>query len=541
MREIRNVKLGNPDKTITLSFDLDTKITPIVEGFTVTIRFPENPEIDKTYTVRRAQETDSGLEFDFDIEAVYQFRHQVTIRFEGAIIFEEFIPIGETLEGPYEFSYNDEDLPNITPHDCEGTDSKVYVNGVRVPVATVDLHLRKEGPLDVTRYVEFEFASPFQGQAYADLFRTLRPEEQIDYDYVRVDVRDYATGIYKTEFRGVATGVGTKDDTEGGKDSERIFRARAQGAGHLVANINVSKTFGESQYVKIPTVYNFIVEKLNEATNFSFAGEPFVGPQSLLTKPENSDIDESERTLTLANDGDTTAIAQQDGDIELFPAVEGKKTFQRNRDTLADVIEWFSDKIGGRTWVEPSVGELNFVMTTIPTARSHSAHYLGGDLFIESNNALSELRPINTIRVSGKAFKSGNGKNYFEAKARHEGLYERAGDRELYADTDGIVNAKTKNEVQNQARSVLKRKIDQATSGNMMTMLRGEIAPFDTIEAKPTCNSSEATDTDPLTYEIARVHHHITGTDQSKTKVNVGIHTNASEDIEIVDTWEKNA
>jgi len=66
---------------------------------------------------------------------------------------------------------------DLIPDDLRGSYSpsencatRVYVNGIRIPVADVDVYLRKEGDLDITRYAEIGFASPFRGTSYTDVF-----------------------------------------------------------------------------------------------------------------------------------------------------------------------------------------------------------------------------------------------------------------------------------------------------------------------------------------------------------------------------------
>jgi hypothetical protein len=229
--------------------------------------------------------------------------------------------------------------------------------------------------------------------------------------------------------------------------------------------------------------------------------------------------------------------------LKHFTDVNSPKRFNLGKHTLTDVIKWVSNTSDSFLWLEPTPDGVGLVITETPNTNHHDADYLGGSLKIENNDALSELRPVNTMLVKAPAKKSRDGedkkasKKFVKAKAVHEPLYRRAGDTNLYADVHDLSSRKTKVETQNKAKRQLKEAINQTTAGDMQTWLRGPVTPFDTVEAKPTCDGSEATNIESLTYEVTRVHHKIRASKPSSTVLNVGVHT-VPEDITVEDSWE---
>lgn len=423
-------------------------------------------------------------------------------------------------------------------HEAEDTPSRVFVNNVRLPVGDVDIHVRKEGSLDVTRYLEFEFASPHNGTEFTNAFRGLTPQEQSEPDTVRVDVRDRVTEEYHTEFHGMITGVGNA--AEGG---DKWWTARAQGPGHYVSQIPASERF---ENISVRDALDYIINELDRRLPI---------PVSIETAPEDTtDPVEDADVITAREAGQTVSSA---GGRELAGKVRNDtitittpKTFQYGKHTLSDVMSWVGQKTDLNIWLKPSASGVSLVATNELPLNAHQADYLGGDTRIIDNNALVELRPVNTQVVKAKAKASVEDVNTYQmneasetivaVKARHQPLYERAGGVELHAETERLSDASTKEEAVNEAKSLLKSNIDETTAGDMQTLLRSPITPYDTVEALPTVDSESSDDTNSFTYEISRVHHEVTASGISETNLNVGLHID-SEDIEIIDSWRPEA
>ncbi|MFC7133754.1 MULTISPECIES: hypothetical protein [Salinibaculum] len=445
--------------------------------------------------------------------------------------------------------------PLVAHNPSEATASRVYVNELRIPVADVDVHIRNEGPLAITRYAEVEFPSPYNGQDYLDAFRGSRPSLQSDWDTLRIELRDTVTGEYHTEFHGLVTGVGSS-----ASDNDRIYKARARGPGHFL-----DKQATNIKLDEFDLAYGLdrITDALDGVFPFpvvSALGEDAQAPQA--TDPEGQ-----------ANVGGIGVPSQYVA--EENPRIGSKKHFRANRHTLADVVDYVAEKTGADIWLQPV--EDGAVLTTVSdVTHEYRAHYLdqqssesvgGGssrDISVTAgdsaeadttpervaqiiaNDALSELRPVNSAVAKGQAEASYGAdtdiglsvtNQYAKVTARHETLYERAGRTELtpgpYVESDGQ-NAE---EVANDAVSALKEALRGATGGDMTTRLVAPVLPFDTIRAKPTCRGQSLSDTDPLTYEVHRVHHHIPNSGIPTTTLNVGVAVR-DEDIVTERSWE---
>lgn len=405
--------------------------------------------------------------------------------------------------------------------DCR-TDSRVYVNGHRLPASTVNLYIRKEGPMDVTRYVEGTFASPFRGEDFLQYFETQEKDTQSSWDTLKVDVLDSATDEYNTEFHGLVTGVGSSPGPE------REWSYRAQGPGLFLNKISASKNFTTSS---TSVVLDYIESQLES----KFPIPVTVGSDDpTLYYDSNIGIDIIE------------GILHKIPLLGQYEVPGGSKGFQSNKHTLKDVINWLRDRVKMRLWFEPTEEGVSLIGLQEPTVHTHNAHYIdNGNLRVVNNDALTELRPINTLTLKSKVTDSLGPKGIFEikeiktgskyntVKVREPTLFKRAGNTEYIAAPDTLSDAKTMEGLRNDAASMLKQKIDQTTGGDMQTLLRSPIKPFDTVIAKPTCDHSVATSTDPVTYEVSRVHHKITPSGISETKLNVGLHTPLDE-IEVV-------
>jgi len=427
------------------------------------------------------------------------------------------------------------------------TDSRVFVNQTRVPVADIDIHVRNEGPASITRYAEGEIASPFQGVDYIDAFDGVDDTESQDsFDTVRIDVRDYETGQYATQFHGIVTGVGNSTGLS------RIWKFRAQGPGLLLDNIEASKRFSGEVGVLRDEVLTYIRNRLSEKLPFSVGG----GQVGEFEPPESTDLSDSD-AISETGAIDAAPINREEN-IEAIREVREDRIldsqwFRPNRHTVTDVVNWFERKTGTRLWITPTGGGGSLFATANPTgAPPHTAHYLNGDntIRVVNNDALSELRPVNTLVVAGKADRSTNSVGQYEqseppsgryvrAVARHDGLYRRAGETELRAQRDYESDSQQKSTVESEARRLLADEIEGATGGDMQTLLRSPIQPFDIVRAQPTCDEEAGTNTQPVDYEVSRVTYRIRPDDISHCQVNVGVKVDPQEDISVESSWEE--
>lgn len=411
---------------------------------------------------------------------------------------------------------------------AENCDTRVYVNDTRLPAADVDIYLRKEGPLDVTRYAEVNFASPWNGEDYTQHFDTIEPESQSDWDTLKIEVLDSVSEEYYLQFHGLVTGLGN------GSGNEKIWHCRAQGPGMFVDKVPVSKTWRDAS---ITDVLAYCAVEMGDRFPFRI---PVEGSEADVRERDFSDLLVQSAIITGLTSEFGSGLAESITD----------KTFTSNKHTIAHVLDWLGQKTGTEIWFEPTQDGALLTATPNPHTRNHDAHYLDGGVGVVQNNALIELNPVNTMVVHGKAAKSWIDQGDFEvnlptgryhsAKVRHRELYRRAGQREYIADTQFTSDAESAQEVQNEAQSILKSAIEESTGGSMHCLPFAPVRPYHTIDAKPTCGDRVGRG-DPITYEISRVHHQIRpGRDRdedTRTHLNVGIHSPRG-DIEVIDSWE---
>jgi hypothetical protein len=503
--------------------------------FTVTV---ENPIQGKDLFIEQ-EPVISGDEYTFPFTEKLKnvSDREVTISNRDRTLFQQSVTSPASFEGPFSDGRTvvqpEDRITDYVPRSNEAVDARVYVNDVELPAGDVTVHARKEGPVDVARYAEFQFASPWDGEDYADILGTLDPVTQSNFDEVYIEGRDYATGDFFPVFRGVVTGVSSAPSVE------QLWQGRARGPGLLLDKFPVDKTFGNySTFPEIRNVYRFVLGQLNERLPADFAGTPAA---------DSEEFDDRIPTDADTRGGDEFVIgANEPGPNIAIPTAEGakrepkQKEFHPDKHTLSDVVAWADERLSAFTWFRPTRDGIQFVLRDQPRQRQYNAHYLGGDVFVEDNDALAQLQPENAIVVRGKT-EGSSGDTYSVVEARHQPLYERAGNTTLYASVDERVDARTKDEVEAKARTKLKKAIDAATDATINTMAVTPINPFDTVEAKPTVDGSEATDTPSLTYEVHRVRHEFTAAGLPRTVLNVGVHTDIEEDITILDNVRKEA
>jgi len=444
----------------------------------------------------------------------------------------------------------------IEGHTCDGdnADATVYVNETRVPVTDVDLHMRKEGDLSVTRYAEGNIVSPWKGEDYVEAFDAVDEESQSSYDTVRIEVGDTSLDVFLTQFHGLVTGLGNS-----GGDLEREWVFRARGPGLILSEIAASKPFtSDGGGLSPQTVLSYITEELSKKCPVD------VNSRLDLSVPEGNE----EFTVEQDDDGflenvvDAITTDTTVSDTSLLPGptnvAEGNenreviKTFKPNRHTLADVVNWFQNKYNVRTWMVPTQSGATLVAVRYPHRNTHRAHYIddGGLLKVVDNDALSELRPINTLVAKGDAKRSRRGAGIYEvkddpegeyayAKVRHRALYERAGGTELESE-HAEVDTYDKQTVVSEAKQRLKTRIDQASGGDMHTLPSAIVHPYDLVRAKPSCDGNSASDVPTVEYEIHRIHHEIRAGKPSQTVLDVGIRTSITEDLEVAEAgWRE--
>jgi len=438
--------------------------------------------------------------------------------------------------------------------------TRVYVNGTRIPASTVDVRLRKEGPLAINRYAEVNFASPWNDKDFLSLFNRFDQLTQEDVnstapnldqlleqtnttsDRLRITCRDQKADQYGTLFHGIVTGVGDSSSS-----NRKIHHCQARGPEFFMENIPASTQYSNS--VSSGDVTKYVVNELNKNLVLDISGG---NSNTQIRDVESSDTLSSLKDLFDMPDplvGNEIMFGTLD---DLF----SNKSFTANKHYLSDVINWLQDKLNARMWIQPTENGGVFTVSSDPTQiqQPHKAHYLdGGQTRVINNDALAKIRPLNTIIVKGGVRTTyenpgaysvqarGKDEKFTKTKVRHKELYQRSNGKEL-SDTVTKSDAVTKTEVINEAKSILKKRIDGATGGTMSVIHERFIQPFNLITAKPTVNQQTKQTIDPITYEISRCHYKVRPNESvvPHIELNCGIKT-TQDDLVVVNSWEKDA
>jgi len=414
--------------------------------------------------------------------------------------------------------------------------TRVFINGTRVPAAETDVHIRKEGPLSVTRYAEANFVSPWAGEDYLSVLNTFGADQDTP-DTLRIDSYDAGTDVHTPLFYGTVTGVGSSPD----HDNEKLFHVRGQGPGHYLEHIPGSKTF-EGKGIDALNVVQYITDELDDAL-----------PQTISLTDGSTTTDSADAFVGVGPPGEGFGNVNISAGAKLLYT---PKTFTANKHSLTDVVQWLQEKIRGRIWIEPTPDGGQVVVTDNPVQQStnHTAHYLdGGETKVINNNALAELNPVNTVVVNGRAKRTVKqvggfelnkpADTFFKAKARHKPLYQAAGDTELQT-TIKKSDAESEQEVENEAKSKLQSRVAGSTAGGIQVIHDRYITPFDTIAARPTINEQPVAEVPVITHEVNRAHYKVRPNEQDvlpHIELNVGVKTDMSEDIEVIRTWDEDA
>jgi hypothetical protein len=225
-------------------------------------------------------------------------------------------------------------------------------------------------------------------------------------------------------------------------------------------------------------------------------------------------------------------------------APKRNKLFQRNRNNLIDVLNYIATLIDGIWYIEPRPNGVALQIRadwstenygrefTDQTQESSDAQF---NVTVLENTALSDIKPINTIRLNGKS-KSRLGKfiedpsrtalevdslgeRYPYAKLRYDPLYEAAGQQEL-GPTDVKGDATDPKGAEREAYKEFISHVEESTEGNITLLGDPMPLPYDYIDAAPACLGN-IIQQQPIEYSINDVHHKKYAGEQFVTELGV--------------------
>lgn len=260
-----------------------------------------------------------------------------------------------------------------------------------------------------------------------------------------------------------------------------------------------------------------------------------------------------------------------------------KKKFEPNHDTLSDVYTWLGGKIDGNLHFEPKPNSVELIADVRTSRRVFAQneviqhydenppedHIFAND-FLEDvfgiefdlsyswqenvtvikNDALFEMKPINTLKLRGATSKSllvdddddgeleqaqfdgmtvsgfgGSSKAFPAITVRVPSLYEAAEGVELSPE---IVESDIGqlDEAEREAQKEMTEHLEEASEGEIILAGEPTIMPYDRVDAFEVCNGDVEYEQVPVKYEVESVKHVKESGGRYKTILNVSIWAN---------------
>lgn len=192
-----------------------------------------------------------------------------------------------------------------------------------------------------------------------------------------------------------------------------------------------------------------------------------------------------------------------------------KKTFRRNEHTAADALAWVEQQVDGIFYFDAienprENGGIVLVYDEVITDDFEATHLdaddgseVPGHVEVYKNNALSEIRPQNTLKTAGRPATDGN---YAVATAVHAPLVERA-NMPLAPPVKNVdvVNPAT---VSRKAKQMLRENLQGESLGQITTAPAPVLTPSSVLTALPACGPNTVPGP-PVEYEVESLVHHI--------------------------------
>jgi hypothetical protein len=451
---------------------------------------------------------------------------------------------------------------------------------VRLPVTATDLWINKDGPAAINRTAKIQFASEwtvdgttYDVASYVNGFQQFQQSSSKDdpYDEARIWFYDRDKDAYQIAHYGYVGGVGPATD-----DGE--MKMWVYDPSDLLRAIQVSKSWGDPTLAQVA---EFVISGTNDdgqpvglenRTIFDNVGRYVVGEQNIPVRKRDDISEVDAETLGAQNRVLVTAIGGTDaqlGDViqdefsilsddegsitieSIRERLNAQKQFRINRHNMVDHVNWFTNLVDARWWFEPSAdgpvffidvtgyadndkGDHEYARRTFATEEvpdgavtNASGVYTGsGDdtLYARAdaldNDALFDIKPINTITVYGESTRSikrladfdgshspiPRTESYPFVKVTYPPLVDRANGEygPPAKETDDLTIAQARATAVNEFRQHL----EEATEGEIILKGEPHILPWDHIIAVPICNDIYVdVDARPIRYEVNEVHH----------------------------------
>jgi hypothetical protein len=272
--------------------------------------------------------------------------------------------------------------------------------------------------------------------------------------------------------------------------------------------------------------------------NVVFPSEDELASRSLQTEAITNTvkIEEFGGALTERNfdiDLDTAASAFLNPFETLYEFIKTyERNFTRNRNNLVDVLSFLTELIQGVWYFEPTPDGIELHLRAGTRNADYGREFIDQTqtdeenkftVSVKENDALSDIKPINTISVNGDSigvFGDGDTEasgptvitgeeateSYPYVKLRYDPLYEAAGNVEL-GPTDVESDATSLDQAEKDAYDEFIAHIEETTEGRIQLFGDPMPLPSDFITAVPACAGGTVVGNVPIEYSINDVHH----------------------------------
>jgi len=449
---------------------------------------------------------------------------------------------------------------------------------VRLPTLNVETRENKDGVADRTMTSRVDLPVTWgqlpngdKVQIY-DYVGAANKEEDATFDVARVYFWNQYTESYQIKQFGYVASIGPSN-TNGG------FRFYIYDTSDLMKSIPVTKTYDGPTASEVA---NFV------AFDSNFGVQPNTPVNilgvSITQREEQRSVEGFFETFSdqlEGWDGENVAIetrqlisAETEEGEELLDELTveiiddnlqtgGHKHFRQSKHTLADVMDWLTEEVGGMWYFRPDDNGVTLVINNgadggYGVGRSayydgqfdpNSLEYIQGfnaaEVNVLNNTSVEDLKPINYLQLKGESADSFLGVNidreiagfettgplgaprghtdkYPHVEVTYEPLLERASGKKL--GPKPIETGKsTLAEAEQAAVKQFRQRHEDSTDGSIDVAALPSIRPYDYIASVPVCNDTFDADMNPIQYEVNSVVHKCRGGEPYTTELGVSI------------------
>lgn len=448
---------------------------------------------------------------------------------------------------------------------------------IEIPTMEVEQYVTKGDAAAIQRSAKVRFPTEWGGDSPHELVQQYSNDQQVPMMWARVSYREQGVenAPWVVTLFGWIGGLGPASD-------EGVSKMWVYDPAELLSGTRIGATFNEmsvkqaaekiarltNDNTPIPLSEVHIVPPETEE-EFALVAEAIeeegiVGSTATEGTPSEGEVlyaydDAGERRTRPLETGENFEAAIIETKPDAFLSV-GTKTFKSNRHSLQDVYEYLEERINGKIHFvpQPDGRSVRLMVDIVPERHVfaqeevflHEQDQPGAYRFYDTvevmkNDALYEMKPINTVHVDGDENigflddavgwagetagdiasifndKKPPSKKYPYAKVRVPSIYQAAEGVELGPHVDSDANTEAK--VIEAAKKEMREILEETTEGEIVMKGNPFVQPYDRVDAFEVCDDRVIFEQDPVRYEVESVKHTASANDIYTTRVLVSI------------------